>query len=309
MSGRPVAKMITFPGATGVELAARLDLPDGAPRAYALFAHCFTCSKDSLAATRIGRELTGRGFAVLRFDFTGLGGSTGDFANTDFSSNIADLVAAAHWLRTEHRAPSVLIGHSLGGAAVLAAAAQMPEAVAVVTIGAPFEPAHIKHLLAPALPALAEHGEAEIDLAGRRFRIRRQLLDDLDRSNNTDSIGHLRKALLVMHSPRDSTVNIDNARQIYDTAKHPKSFVSLDDADHLLTRKIDAQYVAEVLGAWASRYLPEHESARAPEPGIGGADTEVVAGVRVAGVPGAPFAQSIAVGRHRLCADEPVAVG
>jgi putative redox protein len=247
--------MIRFPGASGDLLAARLDLSATAPSAFALFAHCFTCSKDSLAASRIAAALVAHGFGVMRFDFTGLGGSEGDFANTNFSSNAADLVAAASWLRAHHSAPALLIGHSLGGAAVLASASEIPECVAVATIGAPFDPAHVRHLLAPALPEIELAGEAGVTLGGRSFRIRRQFLDDLIRQAPAARIAALRKALLVFHSPRDTTVSIDNAAQIFAAARHPKSFVSLDNADHLLTKKEDAVYVAAVLSAWASRYL------------------------------------------------------
>lgn len=203
--------LIHFPGAFGTPLAARLDLPAQAPLAYALFAHCFTCSKESLAATRISSALTARGFGVLRFDFTGLGGSEGDFANTNFSSNVADLVAAANWLRGAHAAPAILIGHSLGGAAVLAAAHEIPEAAAVATIGAPFDPGHVQHLFADATPAINANGEAEVTLAGRKFNIRRQFLDDLANHDSAARIAALRKALLIFHSPRDTTVGIDNA--------------------------------------------------------------------------------------------------
>jgi len=295
--------MVRFPGSLGAELAARLDTPSGAPRAYALFAHCFTCSKDTLAPSRISAALTARGIAVLRFDFTGLGGSEGDFANTNFSSNVSDLVVAAAWLREHHEAPKLLIGHSLGGAAVLAAAREIPEAVAVATIGAPFEPSHVRHLLAPALPAIEAAGEAEVELAGRKFRITRQFLEDLGRRNNSDSIANLRKALLVFHSPRDVTVSIDNAAQIFLAARHPKSFVSLDDADHLLTRREDAAYVASVLSAWASRYIgvaaPEGRPFVPSEPGI----------VTVAETLEGKFTQEIRTGRHQLRADEPLGAG
>ncbi len=236
---------------------------------------------------------------MLRFDFTGLGGSSGDFANTNFSSNVADLVAAADWLREAHAAPQLLIGHSLGGAAVLAAAHRIPEALAVATIAAPFEPAHIGHLLAPAAADLAAKGEAEIDLAGRRFRIKQQLLDDLAQTSNAAAIGSLHKALLVFHSPRDTLVSIDNAAQIFLAAKHPKSFVSLDDADHLITRKADAEYIAEVLAAWAARYVDAPATASTPAAG------EVV----VAETREGKFIQAITVGPHRLRADEPVAAG
>src|SRR5689334_1360768 len=213
--------MVRFPGSIGGQLAARLDSPPGMPVAYALFAHCFTCSKDTLAASRISAALTARGIAVLRFDFTGLGGSDGDFANTNFSSNVADLVAAAAWLREHREAPKLLIGHSLGGAAVLAAAGAIPESKAVVTIGAPFEPGHVKQLLASALHDIESAGEAEVELAGRKFRIRKQFLDDIGSRSNREAIGNLRKALLVFHSARDTTVSIDNAAQIFMAAKHP----------------------------------------------------------------------------------------
>ncbi|HEY9539858.1 MAG TPA: alpha/beta fold hydrolase, partial [Kiloniellaceae bacterium] len=235
---------VTFVGAGGETLAARLDLPQGRPRAYALFAHCFTCSKDIFAAARIAGGLAERGFAVLRFDFTGLGASEGEFANTDFSSNIADLRAAADFLRAAHRAPAILVGHSLGGAAVLAAAPGIPEAKLVATIGAPADPAHVGHLLAEARPEIEAKGEAEVVLAGRRFRINKQFLADIEGHRLADTIAGMRKALLVFHAPRDETVGIDNAEKIFRAAKHPKSFVSLDGADHLLTRKADAVYVA-----------------------------------------------------------------
>jgi uncharacterized OsmC-like protein/alpha/beta superfamily hydrolase len=292
--------LIHFPGAFGTPLAARLDLPaQQAPQAYALFAHCFTCSKDTLAATRISAALTERGFGVLRFDFTGLGGSEGDFANTNFSSNIADLVAAANWLREQHQAPAILIGHSLGGAAVLAAAHDIPEAVAVATIGAPYDPGHIQQLFADAAPAITANGEAEVTLAGRTFNIRKQFLDDLASQSSHERIGALRKALLILHSPRDITVDIDNAARIFTAAKHPKSFVSLDTADHLLTGKVDAVYVASVLAAWASRYVKVNESSVAATPG------EVVVSETREG----KFTQTIRAGAHRTRADEPSSVG
>lgn len=295
--------LIHFPGALGTLLAARLDLPPSTPLAFALFAHCFTCSKDTLAASRISAALTGRGFGVLRFDFTGLGGSEGDFANTNFSSNVADLVAAAAWLRSHHQAPKILIGHSLGGAAVLAAAAQVPEAVAIATIGAPFDPAHVRHLLQSATAEIEAAGEAEVMLAGRNFRIRKQFLDDIASHNSRGYIAALHRALLIFHSPRDTTVDIENAAHIYAAAKHPKSFVSLDNADHLLTRKEDAVYVASVLAAWASRYLDastlQPATADSVEPG-----TVVVTETREG-----KFTQEIRAGTHHMRADEPAAAG
>lgn len=290
--------LIRFPGAHGTPLAARLDLPVDAPRAFVLFAHCFTCSKESLAATRIGAALTAHGFGVLRFDFTGLGGSEGDFANTNFSSNVADLVAAANWLRTEHQAPAILIGHSLGGAAVLAAAHEIPEAAAVATIGAPYEPAHVQHLFAEAALAIHANGEATVSLAGRTFNIRKQFLDDLAGQTSHQRIGALRKALLVLHSPRDTIVNIDNAAQIFMAAKHPKSFVSLDTADHLITNKADAVYAANVLAAWASRYVKASDASAAAN-GV----------VTVTETREGKFTQSVRAGPHHLRADEPASVG
>ncbi len=249
------SKKVEFPGSQGFVLAARLDHPDGEAKAYALFAHCFTCSKDILAASRIAGSLAQRGFAVLRFDFTGLGASEGEFANTNFSSNVEDLLCAAQYLRREHRAPAVLIGHSLGGAAVLAAAGGVPEAKAVATIGAPSDAQHVVRAFAARLATIESEGEAEVQLAGRRFRIRRQLLDDLRSQSLNKHIANLRKALIVFHAPQDKTVGIENAAAIFAAAKHPKSFISLDDADHLLSNSRDASYVAEVLSSWASRYV------------------------------------------------------
>jgi uncharacterized OsmC-like protein/pimeloyl-ACP methyl ester carboxylesterase len=293
---------IDFENAAGVRLAALLNRPEGPPRAVALFAHCFTCSKDVFAARRISEALAGRGITLLRFDFTGLGASEGEFANTNFSSNVDDLVAAADWLRENESAPALLIGHSLGGAAVLAAAARIPEAVAVATMGAPADPAHVAHLLASARPEIEAEGEAEVVLAGRSFRVKRQFLEDLEGQRQRERIARLNKALLVFHAPRDETVGIDNAGLIFQAAKHPKSFISLDDADHLLTRRADAAYVAEVLAAWASRYLPEAQvadEAAATAPG------EVI--VRETGV--GKFQQTVRSGRHTVLADEPTSFG
>lgn len=246
-----------FSGADGQKLAARLDAPKAGARAFALFAHCFTCGKDVFAASRIAQALTSHNIAVLRFDFTGLGASEGEFANTNFSSNVADLIAAANYLRQAYRAPALLIGHSLGGAAVLAAAADIPEVRAIVTIGAPSDPTHVSGLFREQLTEILTNGEAEVQLAGRPFRIKHQFLLDAQEQRLTDKIAHLRKALLVMHAPLDNTVDITNAMHIFTAAKHPKSFISLDDADHLLTRKTDAIYVANMIAAWSQRYISE----------------------------------------------------
>jgi uncharacterized OsmC-like protein/pimeloyl-ACP methyl ester carboxylesterase len=289
-----------FPNASGEMLAARLERPAGEPVAYALFAHCFTCGKDNLAATRISQELTRRGFAVLRFDFTGLGGSEGEFANTNFSSNVADLVAAADELRRRWRAPALLIGHSLGGAAVLAAAARIPETRAVVTIAAPADVSHVTGQFGDRLEDIAQQGEAEVELAGRRFRVRREFIEDLPKHRLLEHVAALRKALLILHSPVDATAGIDNAGAIFAAAKHPKSFVSLAGADHLLSRRADAEYVADVVAAWVGRYLDApaaREDLREPR------------SVLVAETGQGTFQQEITIGPHRLVADEPKTVG
>lgn len=299
------SEKVTFTGGQGAELAARLDLPEGLPKAYALFAHCFTCSKDIFAAARIAGALAGRGFAVLRFDFTGLGHSEGEFANTNFSSNLEDLEAAAEFLRANHQAPKILIGHSLGGSAVLAAAGRVPEAAAVVTIAAPFEPAHVAALFTDALPEIEAKGEAEVSLGGRPFRIQKHFLDDISAHNMRAAIGNLRKALLVFHGPRDETVGVDNAAHIFAAAKHPKSFFSLDDADHLLSRRADAVYVAEVIAAWAARYVDGAADDRRPPAPAVQPGTVVVAETGEG-----RFAQAISVGgKHALAADEPARYG
>jgi len=246
-----------FANADGHMLAGSLETPtDGqAITCYALFAHCFTCGKDIAAASRITRALAARGIAVLRFDFTGLGNSDGDFGNTNFSSNVTDLLSAAAALEQHHEAPALLIGHSLGGAAVLATAAQIASVKAVVTIGAPATASHVEHLFSGSVDELEDEGEALVRLGFRQFRIKRQMLDDIRLHGDDAHIADLRKALLVMHSPIDSVVSVDEAGRIFKAAKHPKSFVSLDDADHLLTRAVDAEYAAEVITAWASRYV------------------------------------------------------
>jgi uncharacterized OsmC-like protein/alpha-beta hydrolase superfamily lysophospholipase len=295
------AERFDFHNAQGQTLAALLDLPVEAPRAYALFAHCFTCGKDVHAARRIAEALTTLGIAVLRFDFTGLGASEGEFANTTFSSNVADLVAAANALRERRHAPAILIGHSLGGAAVLAAAPQVPEVRAVVTIAAPSDPAHVTGLFKDRLDEIKAKGEVAVTLAGREFRISRSFIEDLAEHPLLERVANLRKALLLFHSPVDDIVGIENASRIFAAAKHPKSFVSLADADHLLSKRGDAAYVASVIRAWAERYLdvPDEMPDFAEDSGT------VVVGETGRG----RLQQEIAVGRHRLLADEPVAAG
>jgi putative redox protein len=294
---------VEFPGSQGHALAGRLDTPDGAPRAWALFAHCFTCSKDTKAAAYIARALADAGFGVLRFDFTGLGGSGGDFSNTHFSSNVGDLVAAADWLRAHHGQPALLVGHSLGGAAVLAAAHRITDVRAVATVGAPCDPAHVTHQFGSDLPVIEREGQALVKLAGREFTIRRSFIDDVSGQPQAARIRALRRPLLVLHAPGDKVVKIDNARHLFDAALHPKSFVSLDGADHLLTRAADAQYAAGVIAAWAARYLPEApESAPSQEVLEHGT-------VRVSERGTGAFAVSIQAGRHTFVGDEPESVG
>ncbi len=244
-----------FDSANGTPLAALLEQPEGEVRAAAIFAHCFTCSKDILAARLIARTLAKAGFAVLRFDFTGLGHSEGEFANTNFTSNIADLRQAALALEKRVAAPSLIIGHSLGGAAVLAAAKHLPSVRAVTTIGAPADPAHVLHNLGPAICDIEKSGEAEVTLAGRAFRVQKHFLDDVRAHNLDADIADLKRAILVLHAPADQTVGIENAAHIFARAKHPKSFVSLDSANHLLTSADDARYAANVIAAWVSRYI------------------------------------------------------
>ncbi|MEJ2171482.1 MAG: alpha/beta fold hydrolase [Woeseiaceae bacterium] len=290
---------VQFPNAAGQMLSGILDLPAAAPHAYALFAHCFTCSKNLRAANSISRAMTDAGLGVLRFDFTGLGQSEGEFADSNFSGNVSDLLAAASFLGSHYAPPAILVGHSLGGTAVLQAAAHLPEAVAVATIGAPAEPAHVMALFTNAEAELRQEGVAEVDIGGRPFMIKKQLIDDLERQNLTATIGALRKALLILHAPLDDIVDIENAGQLFAAAKHPKSFISLDKADHLLSRSEDSMYVGHVLAAWATRYLPV-----APGPA---ADTPE--GVVVASNSEDSFRTDIQVGKHLLVADEPADFG
>lgn len=301
------SEKVEFLGHDGTSrLAARLDTPKSGARAVALFAHCFTCSKDIHAASRIAGALAARGFAVLRFDFTGLGASEGEFANTDFSSNVEDLLAAAAFLETRGQGPQILVGHSLGGAAVLAAAAHIPSVKAVATIGAPSDPAHLAHLLAGQEQAIRENGAATVEIAGRAFTISRRFLEDIAEQKVAANLSSLKRALLVFHAPRDNVVGIDNAATIFAAARHPKSFISLDDADHLLSRSEDAIYVADVLSAWAGRYIADgamqagSKDAPPVPPGYS---------VMVAEAGTGDFTQSVRAGSHLFLSDEPEAKG
>ncbi len=287
------ATQVSFTGSNGHALAAQLHLPPGETRAFALFAHCFTCSKDLSAAVRIANTLEARGIGVLRFDFTGLGQSGGDFAGTNFSSNVNDLIAAAGWLEANHQGPSILVGHSLGGTAALAAAGQLSSVVAIATIGAPADPVHIESLLVEARDEIESNGKADVSIGGRPFTIEKQFLDDIRAASILDHLATLNAAVLICHSPVDSIVGVDNASKLFRAAKHPKSFLSLDEADHLLRRRQDASYVGEVIGAWASRFIA---ATRAPAS-------------RVLTTTGADYATDVRTGEHRLRADEPIAKG
>jgi len=294
------AERLRFPGASGDQLAARLELPEGELRAYALFAHCFTCSKDLRAAREISRALAGSGFAVLRFDFTGLGESEGDFAESDFSSNVADLVAAADFLRAEREAPRLLVGHSLGGTAAIVAAARISEVRAVATIGAPSEAAHVRETLLHANPDLEGTDEAEVELAGRRFRIRRGLLEDLERQNVEAAVAGLGRPLLVLHAPSDEIVGVEHAERLFAAARQPKSLIALDGADHLLTGAEDARWTAKLLAGWAGRYAGEAGEVRSAALEWG----QVV----VTGGASGYAVEAVSPG-HRWRADEPVERG
>lgn len=295
-----------FKNLKGESLSGLLEMPSGAIKSYALFAHCFTCSKDNPAATRIALALADLGIAVLRFDFTGLGTSKGDFSNTNFSSNLQDLLAAANYLKQQYAAPSLLIGHSLGGSAALAVAQDLPTVQAVVTIGAPATAAHIKHLFADSYRELQDKQSVQVELGGRSFSIQRQFIDDLEKYNSVAHVQALKKALLIFHSPVDAVVSIDEAARIYTAAKHPKSFVSLDHADHLLSNPEDSRYVAEVLSAWASRYLKTDqipdEKEKAERPSVGQGSVIVRECDK-------KFTREILTQHHRLISDEPIVLG
>lgn len=296
------SEKIEFPGAGGAPLAARLDRPEGPVRAAAILAHCFTCSKDIAAARRIAGRLAALGIAVLRFDFTGLGHSGGEFANTNFSSNVADLLAAAEWMAGRGMPAQLLIGHSLGGAAALKAAPQIASLRAVVTIGAPFDPAHVAHNFGGKLQEIRDKGHAIVNLAGRDIEIRKHFLDDISQASLKDALPRLGAALLVLHAPQDAVVGIDNASAIFMGAKHPKSFVSLDGADHLISREADAEYVADLISSWSSRYLGMAAEPMRPDVPEGV--------VRVAEAEASGFRQDITIGGvHQLVADEPVSMG
>lgn len=286
-----------FTNVDGQNLSGRLEMPDGKPKAYALFAHCFTCSKNILAASKISKYLAEKDIAVLRFDFTGLGNSEGDFANTNFSSNTEDLLKAYESLTAKYEAPKILIGHSLGGAAVLKISSSLKEVACVVTIGAPSEAEHVSHLFSHHETEIQNQGKAQVKLGGREFTIKKQFLDDLKEHNILNDLKKTKKAFLILHSPIDNTVSIDHAGAIYQALMHPKSFLTLDNADHLISRPEDAQYIAEVITSWSSRYLSIANDEQRPLV----KENEVLVQSR----PGSPYTMDIYSERHHLTADEP----
>ena len=291
-----MSERIQLTGSHGEELSGRLELPEGKPNAFAMFAHCFTCSKDIAAASRVSRALTKYGIAVLRFDFTGLGNSDGDFESTNFSSNVEDLILAAHYLEEHYDAPRLLIGHSLGGAAVLRAALQLPSVQAIATIGAPADPEHVKHLLTDSLEQIESEGKGRVQIGGREFTIRKDFLDDLKQQSEAHDLSELSAAKLILHSPIDETVGVENARELYDQLHHPKSFISLDGADHMLSSRRDSEYVASILAAWAVRYLEQEEAEAEAPTGDGKVLIEGKAG---------SFRTKVVAGDHIWTADEP----
>jgi putative redox protein len=295
-------KNLEFKNKDGQTLSARLDLPvDGKPMAYALFAHCFTCSKNIKAIAHISRALTREGLAVLRFDFTGLGESEGDFADTNFSSNVDDLIVAADYLKSNYQAPEILIGHSFGGAAVLQAAGRIPSSKAVVSIASPSNPQHVTRALGSATASIQNQGQANVTLAGRTFTLKKQFLDDLDFVNMSDTLKNLDRALLILHSPIDETVGIENAAEIFQAARHPKSFISLDTADHLLTNSEDSLYAGSVIAAWARKYV---SAALKEEPKTDNDENQVIARIGKSG-----YVTDIMAAGHGLVADEPASMG
>ena len=299
------SERIKFENPNGERLAARLDQPDVRPDAYALFAHCFTCSKDLKAVGNISEALNKQGIAVFRFDFTGLGQSEGEFSETTFSSNIDDLVTAADYLADNYEAPRILIGHSLGGAAVLRAAHDVDSARAVATIGAPSNPKHVAQHMKGSISEIKAKGEAEVSIGGRAFTIKREFLEDLEAARMEEAIGNLGRALLIFHSPLDKIVGINNAARIFAAAKHPKSFISLDEADHLLLNESDSHYVGTVLGAWASRYIDTLDEEPGPsEDGVAASKDDPVTVRTQEG-----YRTDIAASGHHLVADEPKSVG
>ncbi len=291
---------VTFLNIEGEQLSGRLELPvNQQPHNFAVFAHCFTCNKNLSAVKNISRALTSNGFGVLRFDFTGLGESDGDFSDTNFSGNVDDLVSAAKYLEAYYKSPSLIVGHSLGGAAAIFAASQIYSIKAIATIGAPSNPKHVQHLLHSSLEEIQANGKAVVNLGDRDFTIKKQFIDDLEANALPQIAKNLRKPILVMHSPQDTTVSIKNAEEIYMAAHHPKSFISLDGADHLLSNKADSIYAGNVIAGWAKRYidLPKTEMLKTNHQVVASLDNDD------------GFTTQIKAGNHYMVADEPTNYG
>ena len=302
--------MLDIPSSDGHSLSARIDVDAvGTPRAWVIFAHCFTCSKNLIAARHVSSALVQRGFGVVRFDFTGLGDSEGDFSDTNFSSNIDDIISVARYLEETGRAPEVLVGHSLGGAAVVHAAAQLTSVRAVATIGAPFDPAHVEHLFDGSLDEIRQRGRARVNIGGRPFTVKSQFLEDLSAHDPHDVIESLGRALLVLHSPVDNIVGIENAAKIYESARHPKSFISLDTADHLLSDESDSRYAGQIVGSWAERYVDSADDDVASDSSDGKASDEHRVEGAVVSIGQENYVTALKMARHRVTADEPVSLG
>lgn len=291
---------VSFTNKDQEQLAGRLELPlNQKPHNFVIFAHCFTCTKNLTAVKNVGRALTNAGFAVLRFDFTGLGESEGDFENTNFSGNVDDLVEAAAFLEKNYMAPTLMIGHSLGGAAAIFAAAKITSIKAVAVINSPRHPSHVRNLLKDSAHEIAKNGKAKVNLGGIDFTIKKQFLDDLENKSLIDVVSNFGKALLILHSPQDTTVGIKNAEEIYKAAHHAKSFVSLDGVDHLLSKKEDSNYVGQVIAGWASHYLniPTDEEIKSK--------SKVAASLNG----DEKFTTHLKLGDHYFIADEPTSFG
>jgi putative redox protein len=291
---------ITFENSRGEKLSARIEFPiDRKPHNFAVFAHCFTCNKNFKAVRYITQALTAEGFGVLSFDFTGLGLSEGDFADTTFSSSVDDLICATNYLKENYVAPTLIVGHSLGGAAVILAASQFDEIKAVVTIGTPSAPQHVRHLLESGIEEIEEKGVAEVNIGGRPFTVKKEFIEDLDNQNLLGIVKQMRKSYLFLHSPQDTIVGIENASELYLAARHPKSFISLDGADHLLSKEKDACYAGDVIANWAKRYV------EIPEPKVLSTQSHIVAYLDTK----EKFTTHIKADQHSLIADEPKSFG
>lgn len=294
-----ITDRVSFKARDGKSIAGRLDRPLGPIRCFALYAHCFTCTKDILSATRICRFLAENGIATLRFDFRGLGDSEGDFSQTTFTDNVEDILSAYDFMQREYKIPEILIGHSLGGTTALVAASKLKEIKAVVTINSPCHPIHVKRHFVDVEDEILWSGAGDVMIQGRPFKLQREFFDDLEKQDMKEVFKNLDAALLVLHSPNDETVNVKNANYIFSMARHPKSFIALDGVDHLITKEPDARYVAQVIHAWASRYALLYNDKKMPN---------IEGQVMVLESGEGKFREEIYMGVHKMIADEPPSV-